>query len=53
MANCLRGGKSYKRHQYCQGITEVDGTTLETIICKACGKQKVKKIKLDNITKEG
>jgi len=38
MATCIRDGVQYKRHQYTNAITEVDGTALSQIVCKACGK---------------
>jgi molybdopterin-binding protein len=39
MARCIRGGSLYKRHQYANAITEVDGVTVSKIVCKACGKE--------------
>ena len=54
MARCIRGGTEYKRHQYANAISEVDGTTMSQIVCKACGKIKFSIIEfekdLDNIT---
>jgi hypothetical protein len=41
MARCIRGGSLYKRHQYANAITEVDGVTVSKIVCKACGKEQL------------
>jgi hypothetical protein len=41
MATCIRDGVQHKRHQYTNAITEVDGTTLSQVVCKACGKVQV------------
>jgi hypothetical protein len=49
MARCIRGGSLYKRHQYANAITEVDGVTVSKIVCKACGKEQLGSI----ITFEG
>jgi hypothetical protein len=55
MATCNRGGNLYKRHQYVNALSEVDGTKLSQIVCKKCGKVQTGSIiklekELDNVT---